>query len=525
MAQLGVRFSSEVFSTLRHIMKNPICTRIGTWFPFIRVAVPPTTSGHPRKFRCRVLLACAAAIALTSLSAGAADYSNWIKNLSASGDPDALYSHSKVKIATSGSYVHVAWFGNKKDYTGGAIFYTRSADGGLTFETPKILVSGANNVLTFDATLNTLAADGAFVHIVYRDFSSWPQKLQYLRSGDNGANFSVVRTLSEGVTPSGYYKCNSAYMTAGNGKVAVVWSYTWNGGGGYNAFNCSYSSNNGETFSTTTVPNSLYSFAVEDAVRSGDYVYVLTSTFDAGGGYGYYPGRFYLWASWDGGATFRSPVKVTVPTTDATPVDMACNIQNGIYAPNLYASGATVNIAWINEDTYVSNYTKTYTLRTCRSTDGGLTLSAPATLHSFAAGDGTATYAGMETISGNGDNIYITTVLGDAPAGTYTWRSTDAGATWGAAQRISPAGTLPITGVDPSDSMRVHTVNSSYYQSTDSGATFDGGVNPHTPVGDWSLPQMTVDATGSCPLRRQLRLLRRNFLPPHRRSPATRSHQ
>jgi hypothetical protein len=477
-------------------MKNVFCSRVISWFPGIRTAIAPATSGNSCKFLGRVALSCAAAIALTSLPAGAVDYSNWLKNLSASGDPTALYSHTKVKIATSGNYVHVAWFGSQiASPYGVAIFYTRSTDGGLTFETPRILVSGAGNMVTFDATFNNLAADGAFVHIVYRE--GWPEKLQYLRSADNGANFEAVRTLSEGVTPVGtysYYK-HTAYLTAGNGKLAVAWSYESNSGGA-GAFNSSYSSDNGATFATTTFTNTLYSFAVVDAVRSGDYVYVLTSTGDAGGGYGYYTGRFYLWASWNGGASFRPPVKVTVPTTDDTPVDMVCPIQNGIYSSNLVASGATVNIVWINEDTYVSTYNRTYTLRTCRSTDGGLTLNAPATLHSFAAGDGTATNAGMETIAGSGDNLYITTVLGDAPVGTYTWRSTDAGATWGAAQRVSTVGSLPITKVDPSDAMRVHTVNSFYFQSMDSGATFDGGVNPHTPISDWTTPQMTVDATG-----------------------------
>ncbi|MEI8309374.1 MAG: choice-of-anchor D domain-containing protein [Verrucomicrobiota bacterium] len=475
-------------------MKNSTCSRLVSWFPAIRIAIPPATSGHSRKFLGRAALACAAAIALTSLSAGAADYSNWLKNLSASGDPTGLYSHSKVKVATSGNYVHVAWYASliASPYSS-AIFYTRSTDGGLTFETPRILASGANGMVTFDATFNNLAADGAFVHIIYRE--GWPEKLQYLRSTDNGATFAAVSTLSTVSSAVGAYYRHAAYLTAGNGKVAVVWSYESNSNG-YGAFNCSYSSNNGASFATTTTTNTLYSFYVEDAVRSGDYVYVLTSTGDAGGGYGYYTGRFYLWASWDGGATFKPPVKVTVPTTDATPVDMVCKIQNGIYAPNLVASGATVNIAWINQDTYINNYNKTYTLRTCRSTDGGQTLNPPVTLHSFAAGDGSAVNAGMETISGNGSNIYITTVLSDAPAGTYTWRSTDAGATWGAARQISSSGTLPITKADPSDATRVHTVNSSYYQSTDSGATFDGGVNPHTPVGDWSLPQMTVDAAG-----------------------------
>jgi Concanavalin A-like lectin/glucanases superfamily/Abnormal spindle-like microcephaly-assoc'd, ASPM-SPD-2-Hydin len=432
----------------------------------------------------------AAFMVFSSITARAADYSNWLKNISAAGDPDSLYIHNCVKVAVSGNYVHVAWLGTKKDWSDGAIFYTHSDDGGITFSVPKILASGlGQSQEAFPPEFNNLAVDGQYVHLVY--VVGWPRKFEYLRSTDNGTTFAPAQTLSTG------YFSYTAYLAAEGGKLAIAWSGIGTDAPQPKWINCTYSNDGGSTFDTTQMAYSTvspYDFSVIDAVRSGNYVYILTRTTDWN--YGGSTARIFLWASWDGGATFKTPVKVTVPADDTN--DYARTIQNVHYSPNLVASGLTVNITWVNIDVQSpADFLWTApTLRTRRSTDGGLTLLAPVTLHTFPSGYTTGANYGQETIAGNGNNLYITTVLSDAPAGTYIWRSTDAGATWKPASQISTGGWWPLTRVDPSNSTIIHTVNSSYFLSKDSGASFNGGVNPHTLIANWDAPQMAVDASG-----------------------------
>lgn len=141
-------------------------------------------------------------MAISSIPAGAADYSDWLKNISAPGDPEALYAHETVKVAVSGNYVHLAWLGARRPGVGekafySALFYTRSANGGLSFDKPRILAKGLGPFQTvrFPATSNNLAANGAYVHILY--INDWigdtgpAQTLAYLRSTDNGATFAA----------------------------------------------------------------------------------------------------------------------------------------------------------------------------------------------------------------------------------------------------------------------------------------------------------------------------------------------
>jgi hypothetical protein len=441
---------------------------------------------YPNKTRSWALLVCAAVIALSAIPAQAVDYSSWLKNISAAGDTEALYVHSNVKIAISGTYVHFAWLGTLKDFSGHALFYTRSADGGLTFETPKILATDVSSdffKVEFPPDYNNLAADGQYVHILYT--VGWPNKLQYLRSTDNGATFAAPYTMSSG------YLAHAGYLAATTGKLAVIYSANGDDSPYPRRLYCAYSSDNGATFNTTTMLTSdggIYRYTVVDAVRSGDYLYALSQTQDIN-----YTGsevHMYLWASWDGGATFKPAVKVTLPSTDTK--DYASKVQDAQYTPNLHASAATVNIVWLNYD--ISPYDSAYvaTLRTRRSTDGGVTLGDSVTLHTFPAG-GAGVHQGLETITGSGDNLYITDVLGD---GAYVFRSTDAGATWGTGLQISTGGWWPITKIDPADTTKIHTVHSAYFLSKDGGATFNGGVNPHYPFGAWDSPQMTVDAGG-----------------------------
>jgi len=405
--------------------------------------------------------------------------SDWIKNVSQSFDPDGLYNHQDVKMAVSGTFVHLVWTGMATDWSHRVLIYARSVDGGVSFELPKEMARGSSSF--YDMTWNNFVADGSYVHLFHTP--SEGLGLIYRRSADNGKNFDTV-TFSD----AQYFSCPAVYVTAENGRVAVAWSLYKHSEPYPNYFYCSYSTDGGVHFSRkelaytqsgSHLDNNKYTPV--DAVRSGDYVYFLVLR-------SYTDSYLQLWSSWDGGAVFKQPQKVTVPAADAK--NYYNNLHDVHYSPNIAANQKTVNFVWINADGSSVN-----TLRTNRSVDGGLTLGTPITLHTFPASGGAN--AGLETIVGKGSTLFATTILGDnSPPGTFVWRSTNGGGTWNEGSRISKIGWWPVVQIDPSNTSKIHLVNSWHFVSRDSGVSFDGGVNPHFPYSDWQSEQFVVDASG-----------------------------
>ena len=419
--------------------------------------------------------------------------SNWIQNLSLDADPQRLSNHETPKIAVSGSYVHAVWKARKLDGSGKSLYYRRSADGGKTFEAPKLLAQDSPSDffgLEFDSRFNNLVADGAYVHIFYT--VGWPQKLNYLRSADNGATFAPTVTFS-----SGYYSY-AVYATAANGNVAVGWTLNGNDSPHPRSLYNSRSSDGGATFSTTTVVLNddshnpgIFDHSIVDAMRSGSNVYFLTVIQDQNDSGS--QSHLLLWASTDGGATFKAPQKVNVKASNNN--FYARRIQDADYSPNLAASGNEVNVVWINDDNPGGfDGWHQYSLRTRRSTDAGTTLGDPVTLHTYPAGYASGAYVGLETIARIGNRVHVLTVKGDDPVGSFIWTSNDGGASWGAEKRISTGGWWPQIQLDGT---RVHVANSSYFRSADAGVTFDGGINPHDSFGSWNSPRMVLGTDGA----------------------------
>ncbi|MBF0257242.1 MAG: hypothetical protein HQK62_00150 [Desulfamplus sp.] len=432
-----------------------------------------------------IMLCC-----FTSISHAAPEtYSSWTKDLSEDADPEKLYRHEYPKVVVSEDYVHVVWRAYKKDYSGHSkLLYRRSIDGGETFEEPVTLISQEKDIY-FNAEYNNVVADGQYLHIFYT--YGWPSQLIYLRSGNYGQTFDDPVTFS-----SEYHSYSGIYITAESSKVAVAWST--NNNNGHNNIYCSYSDDGGENFTTTTVTHdddsskpSIYQYSVVDAIRSGDYIYILSVTQDQN----YYTSQnhLYLWASTDGGKSFKSPQKVNLP--DANKGYYTRKLQDVDYSPNMATSGKEIIITWLNVDNPGGfDGWQAVTLRTRRSLDAGTTLENPTTLHTFPSGYHSGANAGLETITRNGNSVYVTTVVSNDPPGTYVWSSQDGGATWEEPVRLSAGGWWPHINVDDS---HVNVVNSWFYQSDDAGKTFNGGVNPQYNFNNWYSPTMVTDKNGA----------------------------
>jgi hypothetical protein len=421
--------------------------------------------------------------------ASAASTSRWIKNLSAGADPEGLYNHINPKIGASGPYVHVVWLAHRwvDNKTDCILYYARSINGGETFATPRKLAQGD---LGFRAQSNNLVVSGAYVHVFYHNAYQNPTGFIHMRSADNGATFiRKWRAFDSGV--------GEIYAAAEGKSLAFFWAVN----AAHSVSIYCVSSNDGGATSKTNVMahdddsdgSRVWGYSVVDAVRSGQYVYALTVTTDIN--WFSSQSHLYLWASIDGGQTFKPPKKVN--RRAANDGYYVTTIQDHHYSPNLAASGDEVHVVWINiDDPGGFDGWVACTLRTVSSRDAGSTLQAPKTLYKFPSGYQSGSNPGLETILRKDQNLYVVHVKSDSPSGTFLWRSTDAGLTWFSAKQISKGGWWPVTQADPGVSGQVHLANSSYFRSRNQGASFDGGVNPHYNFNNWNTPQMAVRPDG-----------------------------
>ncbi|MGB7567103.1 MAG: LamG-like jellyroll fold domain-containing protein [Chitinivibrionales bacterium] len=467
-------------------------------------------------FKCQMrrpgkMVGIAFAVCLFGLAfnAGASDLSYWIKSISHDADTATNYTHDAVKIVSSGQYVHVIWPGMQSQYgTGnpGVLFYRRSRDNGLTFDQPQIIASAPGQfAIASDARWNNLAADSSYIYTFCTVWITGSYSMVFHGSTDNGATFSDSAVLDNVPTSSSY---NGIYAAASGAHVTVGWAASQNGVGNNGAQDllCAYSSNGGATWATVSIAHSdnttraridsmnVLGYYVYDMARSGDIVYLLASiSADNGSSLAVlYPSYLMLFTSTDNGATWKIPIRVNSPATDKQ--YYSTTYQDAHYSSKLAASGGAVHVVFNNVDDPSSGYG--YSLRVRTSRDTGKTLDSTV-LQTFTPSYQSGMHPGFETIVRSGANVYIATSLVNAAVGTYAWRSTDGGTTWGQPLSLSAGGWWPLIKADPSNASRLLVVNGNYYESKDGGVSFSGGITPHLNINDWDEPQFTVGSDGT----------------------------
>ncbi len=436
------------------------------------------------------------AILVFSSCAFAIDNSNWIKNLSDQVDPNQDYDHFNVQLAVCGTTVHVSWLANKKDGAGLRVFYRRSTDGGLTFDSTKSLFFNTAARIEYDRSNRTLVADSPYVHVFV--YEGWPSKLLYVRSADNGATFEDPVTVS-----SGYHSYAGVFAASEGEKLVLTFATNNNNDPRPHGLYCVHSEDAGRTLDTTVLAYSddnniktvdgmnVTGYGVSDILLSNGRIYILGWTSVGDGTYAP-PSYLFLYSSVDGGTVFKTPLRVNVAA--ATVKSNAPVIQAANYSPNLAASGDTVTVVWTNID---DPGAMAYTLRVATSTDAGTTMGTPVTLFTYTPGYHSGALHGQESIVRSGSALYVITVMNEAVAGTYVWRSVDGGVSWGQKQTLSSGGWWPHIAVDPSNPNHVHAVNGNYFLSTNGGESFDGGVLTHYDAGDWQSPRFAVGPDGA----------------------------
>jgi hypothetical protein len=140
-------------------------------------------------------------------------------------------------LAVSGNIIHVTWYDDQDgNYE---IYYTRSLDGGLTWETNTRLTNNADYSWS-----PSIAVSGNFVHLVWFDNSDGNEEIYYIRSTDSGETWEEAVRLTNDPAFS-----DNVSITASGSLVHIV--YQDSREGNYNIYYICLG-NNGEDLLTDT---------------------------------------------------------------------------------------------------------------------------------------------------------------------------------------------------------------------------------------------------------------------------------
>ena len=118
----------------------------------------------------------------------------------------------RPSVSMSGSVVHVVWT-DKRDGANGEIYYKRSTDGGVSWETDTRLTNDPS--VSSNCSVNV---SGQVVHILWRDNRDGNDEIYYKQSTDGGANWGTDIRLTNDSDVSNYPS-----VTSSGSIVHVVW--------------------------------------------------------------------------------------------------------------------------------------------------------------------------------------------------------------------------------------------------------------------------------------------------------------
>lgn len=135
---------------------------------------------------------------------------SWDVDTRLTNDPGASFYPS---IAVSGNVVHVIWYDNRHGGTNYEIYYKRSTDIGVSWETDTRLTNDSAH-----SRGSCISVFGAVVHVVWYDERDGNQEIYYKRSSDGGINWGVDTRLTNDPYISGYPS-----VTVSGSFVHIVW--------------------------------------------------------------------------------------------------------------------------------------------------------------------------------------------------------------------------------------------------------------------------------------------------------------
>jgi len=120
-------------------------------------------------------------------------------------------------VAASGDTVHVVWFDYRISRSNSEIFYLRSLDGGVHWDS-EVRLTYADTASTYPS----IAVLDDFVYVVWSDYRNGIGNIYYKRSTDGGTSWEPDLRLS---TTSSYNPC----LAAEGSSIHVTWADSRNG--------------------------------------------------------------------------------------------------------------------------------------------------------------------------------------------------------------------------------------------------------------------------------------------------------
>ncbi len=236
------------------------------------------------------------------------------KNISNNAADSFLSPNKGSQIAFSSSHVYAVWEESDANHD---VFFVRSTDGGVTFDTPLNLSNDTN-----PSTNPQVAALGSNVYVVWLSDLGESGEVWFTRSTDNGANFDTPVKLS------------GSSVLADNPRIAAESTYvyvTWDDptGGNHDVF-VIVGSGNGSTFGTPVNVSSDLNESTQPSIATvGFNVYVA-------------------WRSLNGTDTL---VFFNKSTDRGVNYDGTMNLgfNNGTTeGPEVAATGSNVHVTWLD---------------------------------------------------------------------------------------------------------------------------------------------------------------------------------
>lgn len=310
------------------------------------------------------------------------------------------------QVAADGAYVYVARDAQTKPNGPTQVYFSASANHGMSFGPEIQLTSSPGN----GATLAAVAAAGSSVHVLwFVPGATW--RLFVSTSGNGGASFTPAVEVSGTV---GFGQGSS--MRVLGTSVHVAWSQ-WVGG-----FAEVYYSRSTDGAASFSAPLNLSNTAGQNSVfaqlaLAGSNVYL-----------GYRETEYRLIRSTDGGASFGTPVDVSSGHVD----------NHTLYGPpGLAASGAVLHYIWHDD---AASTPGNYDVFHRSSADGGANFGAATNLSVSAP-------ASFGLVAAEGLNAYV--LWTEQNGAILVRQSVDGGASFAAAVNVAASGGADFVAAAP----------------------------------------------------------------------------
>lgn len=393
---------------------------------------------------------------------------------------------SNVKMASSENNLYLAWTDWANNSVGPNVFFTKSNDGGGTFDKPLKIKTGSGI-----SPIAAIGSSGTNVYVLmYNSTDSDYSDLLLATSSDNGETFGKPLSLS---TNHKLMMGNVQMVTLGDNVYVVASGSYWGSQNGAIVFYASH--DDGKSFAPVIIADDVMAFIPQVKV-SGNDIYVIWTQMAGQGS------ALFFEKSIDGGASFGNKIQVN---QDGDP-----------RWPQLAVSKNEIFVMWVQS--FPSGGNK---LLLSKSTDHGDTFSAPLNLGGFTSG--TFDFSQMGILE-NGDIFAIWTGEYDpsySHSGLFFRKSTDGGTTFGDIYDLNVLGNTAILNPKVvSVQNHIYVVGDSgspgindiiFRASSDSGETFMGPINLNSddPVHNSSpsklvpIPEFKPDIPTSVPANSQ----------------------